>query len=194
MHLEFDNKGYVCCILYGCHTENCVEYTGKVPTEPEAYADIDDWAERAYTRAYKLDDAGNLVYDSTKVVVENLPTLDTSGSYSLAEMLTPARWIDGKKIYKRTFICEITKQETYTDAGTIDDYADVVNITGVAIVGSGNYVAIDSYYSDSYSRFVRVTYEGVVQGYVRGSADAGNPVFMYITVYYTKFANQKDPN
>lgn len=74
MRLEFDNQGYVCCILYGCSTGNCVEYTGRVPTEPEEYADIDDWANRARTECYKLDDTGNLIYDTEKA--EFLPEID----------------------------------------------------------------------------------------------------------------------
>lgn len=74
MRLEFDKQGYVCCILYGCSTGNCVEYTGNVPSEPEAYSDIDDWANRARTECYKLNSAGNLVYDTEKA--EFLPEVD----------------------------------------------------------------------------------------------------------------------
>lgn len=66
MRLEFDDQGYVCCILYGCMTGSCEEYTGTTPSEPEAYTDIDDWANRAETRAYKLDAEGNLIYDAEK--------------------------------------------------------------------------------------------------------------------------------
>lgn len=66
MRLEFDNNGYVCCVLYGCSTGSCAEYTGLVPTEPETYTDIDDWANRAQTQAYKLNGLGNLVYDAER--------------------------------------------------------------------------------------------------------------------------------
>lgn len=66
MRLEFDEQGYVCCILYGCSTGTCTEYTGTVPNQPEAYADIDDWANRAQTQAYKLGSDGNLVYDAAR--------------------------------------------------------------------------------------------------------------------------------
>lgn len=66
MRLEFDEQGYVCCILYGCSTGSCTEYAGLVPTEPEEYSDIDDWADRAKVQAYKLDTNGNLVYDAAK--------------------------------------------------------------------------------------------------------------------------------
>lgn len=74
MRLEFDEQGYVCCILYGCYTGTCSEYTGLVPTEPEAYEDIDDWANRAQTQAYKLDKNGNLIYDASRAA--SLPEED----------------------------------------------------------------------------------------------------------------------
>lgn len=63
MRLKFDSAGYVCCVLYGCTTDGCSEYEGTVPTEPEEYSDIDDWADRAQTQAYYLNDQGNLAYD-----------------------------------------------------------------------------------------------------------------------------------
>lgn len=181
MHIVFDKDGYVCCLLYGCHSDGCVEYLGKVPTEPEEYADIDDWAERAQTSAYYRDEAGNLAYDASKAVVDDELVVDTSGSYSLDETLTPARWIDGKPIYKQTFVCEITTMGAYVDAGTIKNLGSVVDISGVALAANGNWVSVNSYYSDEYSKYVRITGAGVVQGYGMGSA-----VTMYITVCYTK--------
>lgn len=66
MRLKFDSAGYVCCVLYGCTTDGCAEYEGAVPTEPEEYTDIDDWADRAKVQAYKLDANGNLIYDASK--------------------------------------------------------------------------------------------------------------------------------
>lgn len=81
MRFEFDEQGYVCCILYGCYTGTCQEYTGRVPTEPEVYEDMDDWANRAQTQAYKLDSNGNLIYDAARAAalpeedaIEPLPT------------------------------------------------------------------------------------------------------------------------
>ena len=66
MRFEFDDNGYVSCILYGCYTGSCSAYTGRVPSEPEAYEDMDDWANRAKVQAYKLNSSGNLVYDAEK--------------------------------------------------------------------------------------------------------------------------------
>lgn len=84
MRLEFDEQGYVCCILYGCSTGNCIEYTGLVPTEPEEYEDIDDWADRAQTQAYKLDNNGNLIYDAERAAA--LPDEDYQEPYSLEHL------------------------------------------------------------------------------------------------------------
>lgn len=74
MRFEFDNEGYVCCILYGCTTGSCVEYTGLVPSEPVEYSDMDDWANNAQTQAYYLDDEGNLAYDAERAA--SLPSDD----------------------------------------------------------------------------------------------------------------------
>lgn len=74
MQLEFDSDGYVKAALFGCISGTCTEYTGTVPTQPEAYADICDWVDRAKIQAYKLDSNGNLVYDSAKAAT--LPNED----------------------------------------------------------------------------------------------------------------------
>lgn len=66
IRFEFDNEGYVSCILYGCTTGSCVEYNGLVPSAPEAYEDMDDWANNAQIQAYYLDSNGNLAYDPAK--------------------------------------------------------------------------------------------------------------------------------
>lgn len=66
MHFEFDSEGYVKTILYGCYTGSCIEYNGSVPSEPEEYADMDDWADNAKVQAYYLDAKGNLAYDANR--------------------------------------------------------------------------------------------------------------------------------
>lgn len=66
MHFEFDSAGYVKTILYGCYTGECIEYNGAVPSEPERYADMDDWADNAKVQAYYLNEKGNLTYDANR--------------------------------------------------------------------------------------------------------------------------------
>lgn len=84
MHLVFDENGYVCCILYGCMTDSCVEYSGLVPNEPEEYEDMDDWADRAQTQAYYLNDQGNLTYDADKAA--SLPAEDEITPYTQEQL------------------------------------------------------------------------------------------------------------
>ena len=84
MRLEFDEHGYVCCILYGCSTGSCVEYTGLVPTQPEEYVDMDDWANHAKTQAYYLNDQGNLTYDAAKA--ETIPEENSVTPYTLEQL------------------------------------------------------------------------------------------------------------
>jgi hypothetical protein len=66
LRFEFDSKGYVQTILCGCYTGSCIGYEGLVPTEPEEYADMDDWADRAKVQAYYLNEEGNLTYDANR--------------------------------------------------------------------------------------------------------------------------------
>jgi len=80
MRLEFDENGYVCSVLFGCISGSCVEYTGLVPEEPEKYADLDDWADRAQVQAYYLDDLGNLIYDAERAAA--LPAEDSITPYT----------------------------------------------------------------------------------------------------------------
>ena len=117
MRFEFDSEGYVSCILYGCYTGNCMEYSGLVPNEPEEYSDMDDWANRAQTQAYYLNSQGNLTYDAARA--ESLSPDDedegdsTEGSssvvYTTDEVDTGDKWIDGKPIYRQILQINGTK-------------------------------------------------------------------------------------
>ena len=77
MHLEVDNQGYVCCILYGCITGSCFEYTGAIPS---GYSSYDDWADNAKVQAYYLNSNGNLTYDAAKAAT--LPDEDEITPYT----------------------------------------------------------------------------------------------------------------
>lgn len=84
IRFEFDSNGYVSCILYGCYTGSCQEYTGKVPTEPEAYEDMDDWANNAKIQAYYLNAQGNLVYDANRAAT--IPDEDEITPYTSEQL------------------------------------------------------------------------------------------------------------
>lgn len=87
MRFEFDENGYVCCIFEGCFSGICVEYEGLVPTEPEEYLDMYDWAERAQTRAYKLNEEGNLIYDAERA--EILRAEEERGTLGVVDIIYP---------------------------------------------------------------------------------------------------------
>lgn len=78
--------GYVCCVLFGCMSGSCFEYTGAIPS---GYSSYEDWADNAKVQAYYLNAYGNLTYDAAKAATipdedeevkeeeeeENVPTL-----------------------------------------------------------------------------------------------------------------------
>lgn len=66
MQFEFDSAGYVRIVMQGCSSGSCIGYTGLVPSEPEEYADLDDWLDRAQVQAYYLNAQGNLTYDAER--------------------------------------------------------------------------------------------------------------------------------
>lgn len=62
MRYELNNEGYVLNVFFGCSSGNCTGYEGDVP---EGYNSLEEWADTANIRAYKIVD-GNLVYDENK--------------------------------------------------------------------------------------------------------------------------------
>ena len=87
MRFEFDENGYVCCILEGCYSGHCTGYEGLVPSEPEEYSDMYDWADRAQTRAYKLDANGNLIYNAERA--EFLQAEEEKGALGVVDIIYP---------------------------------------------------------------------------------------------------------
>jgi len=62
MRYILDNNGYieaVSCTEISCSNKSCTAYTGAIP---EGYDSLEDWAQNANIRAYKIVD-GNLTYD-----------------------------------------------------------------------------------------------------------------------------------
>ena len=143
MRLEFDKQGYVCCILYGCESGSCVEYTGLVPTQPEEYKNIDDWAERAQTQVYKLDEEGNLTYDAERVAELAARPECVPNAYRKAETLVDKLWIDNKPIYRRIFTGEVNSVNTAVvlneeETDKIPNLDTVVDLRGMLKVSGKN--------------------------------------------------------
>lgn len=147
MHIEVDKNGYVRCILYGCHTDACIEYTGAVPTQPEKYKDIDDWADRAQINAYYLDDKGNLVYDASKVIEEE----PISINYCAGESLTPYCWMDGKPIYRYAWSGETSVTNGQAELVTVSFKPEtVISLAGAFSSSDGSwYNLTHAYHANS---------------------------------------------
>lgn len=62
MRYILDENGYVKCVLWGCISGDCLEYTGEVPA---GYSSLPEWAEHACVNAYYIEN-GNLVIDSIR--------------------------------------------------------------------------------------------------------------------------------
>lgn len=61
MRYELKN-GYISKVFFGCHSGTCTLYEGTIPA---GYSSLEEWANKANIRAYKIV-SGNLTYDSAK--------------------------------------------------------------------------------------------------------------------------------
>lgn len=62
MRYELDSNGYISNIYFGCASGTCAGYQGAIPS---GYDSLEDWAENANIKAYKIVN-GNLVYDAQR--------------------------------------------------------------------------------------------------------------------------------
>lgn len=58
MRYELKN-GYISKVFFGCHSGTCTLYKGTIPA---GYSSLEEWANKANIRAYKIV-SGNLVFD-----------------------------------------------------------------------------------------------------------------------------------
>ena len=63
MRYETDINGYITCILWGCNSGSCKEYTGIIPS---GYSSLADWEAKATINAWYINSSGNLVLDSAR--------------------------------------------------------------------------------------------------------------------------------
>lgn len=62
MRYELDSNGYISNVYFGCASGTCAGYQGTIPS---GYDSLEDWAENANIKAYKIVN-GNLVYDAQR--------------------------------------------------------------------------------------------------------------------------------
>ena len=101
------------------------------------------------------------------------------GEYALEETDTGRRFLDGRKIYARTFLSYLTAS-ALTPMGKIDDLGETVYLEGVVRIDDGSVLPFNLYYSSSSYCYAQVLQNGVVSGYSRYA------VAMRLTVYYTR--------
>lgn len=63
MRYKIDLDGYIISVAFGCYLNDCMEYTGTIPT---GYNSLADWATYACINAYFIDSNGNLAYDAER--------------------------------------------------------------------------------------------------------------------------------
>lgn len=105
------------------------------------------------------------------------------GEYALEETDTGRRFLDGRKIYARTFLSYLTAS-ALTPMGKIDDLGETVYLEGVVRIDDGSVLPFNLYYSSSSYCYAQVLQNGVVSGYSRYA------VAMRLTVYYTRASQE----
>lgn len=89
-------SGYIYKVFFGCHSGSCKLYSGTIPS---GYDSLEDWADNANIRAYKIVN-GNLTYDSAKDATLQKEYDELAKTYSTVEKKI-GTWTDGKPLYRK---------------------------------------------------------------------------------------------
>lgn len=121
------------------------------------------------------------------IQIVGLKFLDTL-NYSTEEQYTGKHWIDGKKIYQKTFICgSATSNKDLTVNVSNVDY--ITSINGTAKTTSNLFIALGYNNSGSTEHCYNLYVEDITETTLRLSINLGRGVptsSMYITLQYTK--------
>lgn len=125
-----------------------------------------------------------------------LPYLNGNAmSYSTSEQDTGKRWIDGKKIYQKTFTGTITISgggASITKAMGISNFGDLIDIRGIAGYKNSNtdygFMSIPQAFTDTFRAvFALNKYSGNITITVSGDSNSAlNNQSYKITIWYTK--------
>ena len=144
MRYILNDSGYIQAVSFNnlleCQNKTCTEYTGTIPT---GYENLAEWSENANINAYKIVE-GNLVFDSDEDTrLQNLWTSQkangtggatNTNNYSTEEQVI-GTWIDGKPLYRKTFINSFDQIEEYEEI-LLNDIDDAFLLFGY-VKGSG---------------------------------------------------------
>lgn len=105
--------------------------------------------------------------------------------YSLAEINTGTKWIDGKTIYKKTIDCGTLPNNTSKDVPhNISNLDTIINIQGVSIAVSGRVMPLPMVGGSAQYDVTMNIYAGNIE--LTTFADRTAYTTTYVTLYYTK--------
>lgn len=107
--------------------------------------------------------------------------------YSLNEVNTGKKWIDGKPIYQKTF--QLTTGSSVTvmnDIGTIPNFSNLVDIKGYLTSNSGNLAPHGYSFGTTYNFSLSLSSTGTIRE--NHLSYAYSNTTCYVTVWYTKSA------
>lgn len=105
-------------------------------------------------------------------------------TYSTSEEIEVGRWVDGKKLYKKTYILDMPNNTTTTVAHNISNLSEIVNIEGIMhrAVDNNSFILPFCNLPANLNAFVilNATNISLVSNFDSSAFKA------FITIYYTK--------
>lgn len=136
MRYELDENEYIYKVFFGCYGESCTEYKGKIPL---GYYSLEEWAEKANIRAYKIVD-GNLTYDAERAAAIELEMKKGffPNKFVPYEIII-GEWF-GKPLYRKVIsIGPVSTTEIATPTG-VENIEQVVDIKGGGTMIAGQFL------------------------------------------------------
>lgn len=140
-----------------------------------------------YKKQLKDQNGDNIIpaLGTATVTSTNIDWSTMPGSYSTAEQATPFTWIDGKRIYKKTFSFTLANAESTTINHGISNFGILIKYEGSALSSSTKSVPIPR-------TLTNINYQVGLEGVtttsfevdVASSGPRGKQA--YITLWYTK--------
>jgi hypothetical protein len=135
MRYVLDDLGYIeafSCNPIICDNKTCSAYSG---TTPEGYSSLQEWAQEANIRAYKIVD-GNLTYDEARAAALEAEwteeVISNPDIHSSEEVKTNKIWIDGKPVYRKCYrLSSMPTTSGKKFEHEVDDLDYIVELRGV---------------------------------------------------------------
>ena len=114
-----------------------------------------------------------------------------AGDYSTDEQDTGSKWIDGKTIYRKTFVKTALKgvsSAANADIASISDIGieTVIEMRGIVVLSSGSTHPVPGWYSSDNFRHPYISTDGTYLRMRHNEGSTSPTMTVYITMYYTK--------